>query len=440
MPSVGSWLRAGLLAPLRALLPKNPWVRAFVYLLPIVLLLALFGPALDVVLKLFDLVLRVVEPLLHTTLGRVLLMLGLCTTAGVVSFWLMRKRLRSWRSQAALGRHLAAIADLVGADRRASREQLLRVARYRGPAPDDYPHLVQDAHIKLARLALAADDVDAALGWLARVVEPSLPSELQRSLLQLRLDALRRQGSVLPATLRREALDAIKRFPGDFAILAVLRDLCLDDGDHDAALQWQAKVVDRSPPARAAAERQRWLDMLTEAGARALAAEDLDRARKVTKQLQKAGPEIAAGRLLQGDVHRAAGEHRRAVKADAGVPTPTGLDRIAELLTAHPGAIEPRELLASCPTQGALLLVARELARAGETARAARAARLAAESLGATPTVCAVLAEVLELIGEDAKAELLREQTVTRLLRQAPRPPESEGATHEVGAKQVGEQ
>jgi hypothetical protein len=66
--------------------------------------------------------------------------------------------------------------------------------------------------------------------------------------------------------------------------------------------------------------------------------------------------------------------------------------------------------------QGTLLLVARELARQGESVRAERAARVAAEALGPTATVCAVLAEVLELLGRDDKARLLREQAVARLL------------------------
>ena len=69
--------------------------------------------------------------------------------------------------------------------------------------------------------------------------------------------------------------------------------------------------------------------------------------------------------------------------------------------------------------QGILLVVARELARAGEHSRAERAARMAAEALGPTPTVCGVLAEVLELLGESRKAQLLREQTVSKLLTHA---------------------
>ena len=75
MGKIGSLLRRGIWAPIRAILPKNPWLRVLIYALPFVLLLALFGPALDVVLKLMDLSMRVIEPLLATTLGRILLLL-----------------------------------------------------------------------------------------------------------------------------------------------------------------------------------------------------------------------------------------------------------------------------------------------------------------------------------------------------------------------------
>ena len=73
MGKMGSLLRKGLWAPVKAILPKNPWLRVLCYALPVVLLLALFGPALEVVLKLVDLVIRVIEPMLQTTVGRVIL-------------------------------------------------------------------------------------------------------------------------------------------------------------------------------------------------------------------------------------------------------------------------------------------------------------------------------------------------------------------------------
>ena len=56
---VGDTVRRVLFAPVRALLPKNPWLRVAIYALPIVLLLALFHPALEVVLKLMDFGMRI---------------------------------------------------------------------------------------------------------------------------------------------------------------------------------------------------------------------------------------------------------------------------------------------------------------------------------------------------------------------------------------------
>lgn len=412
----GDAVRRGLLAPIKALLPKNPWLRLLVYALPFVLLLALFSPALDAVVKLLELLLRLLEPLLQTTLGRVLLLLATFTLGGMFAVWLLRGRVREMRAEAALGRHLQAVAALVGGDGRRCRELFLKVARYRGPAPKRYPHVVADSDLKLARLCLERGACDEALGWLSRIVEPGLPAELQRSLLQLRVRCWRRQGGILPAALRAEVARAIERFPKDYVLLGEWRDLVQQDGDAPALAEAQERVVAAAPPAAAARERQRWLEALMSAGQAALAAGDHDAARKVAKKLARADKDGPLAGLLLGDVLRAGGELRQAVRAYGATRSPQGLDRIAELLAAHPGAIDPRELLECCPLQGTLLLVARELARAGEHARAERAARLAAEALGPTATVCAVLAEVLELLGQEGKARLLREQAVARLL------------------------
>ena len=416
MARLGKLAARGLLAPVKALLPKNPWLRVLLYALPILLLLAFFGPALEVVLRLMEFVLQILQPMLQTTVGRILLVMALISVTAAVLCWLLRTRVREMRAEAILGRHLFATAALVSMDRRHSREQFRRVARYRGPTPARYPHVVQDAQLKLARLALEADDVDGALGWLARVVEPGLPKELQRSMLQLRLDALRRQGQVLPATLRREAEAALQRFKGDVVVLRVLRELSETEGKVDEAISRQEQIVANAAPAGHPIEQQRLVDMLSQAGRRALDNGDFDRARKVAHKLQKADPKGGNGSLLAGDVHRAANQPRKAVQLYGKVRSPAGLDRIAELLSERPGAVEIRELLAWCPLQGILLVVARELARAGELDRAKRAARVAAEALGPTPTVCAVLAEVLELLGDRDKASLLREETVARLL------------------------
>ena len=420
MGKVADLMRAGLSAPFRARLPKNPWLRVLVYALPVVLLLALFGPALDVVLKLLDFALRILEPLLQTTIGRVLVLLVVFTLGAALAIWLLRRRVRDMRAEAALGRHLQATAALVGAEAGRSRELFRKVARYRGPVPERYPHLVADANLKLARASLAAGAIDESLGYLASVIEPGLPDELLRSLLQLRVRAWRRQGEVLPGALRREVDAAVERFPQDYGLLCELRELVAAERDPEALAGIAERVCKHAPPAAAASERQRWIDALVAAGAAAVARGDRDACKRLAKKLQHVDKDGPWAGLLLGDMHRAAGDHRQAIRAYGGTRSPTGLDRIAELLGEHPGAVEPRELLECCPLQGTLLLVARELARQGDTARAERAARRAAEALGPTATVCAVLAEVLQMLGQPAKARLLCEQAVVRLLAMPP--------------------
>ena len=416
MGRLGDLVRRGLAAPFKALLPKNPWLRVLVYALPFVLLLALFSPALDAVVRLVEVFGRLLEPLLQTTLGRVLLLLVTFTFGGMVAVWLLRRRVRDMRAEAVLGRHLAAVGALVGHDPRRGRELFRKVARYRGAPPVRYPPVVADAELKLARQALDTGQVEQALGWLSRVVEPGLPEELLRSLLQLRVRAWRRQGEILPGALRGEVERALERFPNDHVLLCEQRDLVAGDGDPAALAAIQERVHQHAPPAAKPRERQRWIEALSAAGAAALAAGERDQVKKLAKKLAVPDKDGPASGLLLGDLQAQAGDHRGAIRTWGATRSPQGLDRIAELLAAHPGVVEPRELLECCPLQGTLLLVARELARQGESARAERAAALAAEALGPTPTVCAVLAEVLELLGQDGKARLLREQTVARLL------------------------
>lgn len=415
MGRIGDLVRRGMFAPIRALLPKNPWLRFLIYALPVVLLLALFRPALDLVLELLRLGIRLLEPLLQTTIGRIVLLIVVFTLGAALAVWLLKNRVREMRGEAVLGRHLLAIGALVGQDTRRCRELFRRVARYRGPAPDRFPHVVADGNLKLARLALDSGQVEAALGWLARVVEPGLPDELVRSLLQLRVRVLALQGEVLPAALRAEIERAVERFPKDYRLLGELRDVLPAAEVHEIAAV-QERVVKVAPPAAAARERQRLLDLLDAAGQRALADGADDVVRKVAKKLAGVDKDGARSGLLLGDLQRKNGELRAAAQAYGATRSPAGLDRLAELLCDHPGAVEPRELLQFCPLEGTLLLVARELARQGNVAAAERAARRAAEALGPTPTVCAVLAEVLGLLGQEERARLLREQAIARLL------------------------
>ncbi|MBL8723948.1 MAG: hypothetical protein JNK49_07875 [Planctomycetes bacterium] len=417
---LGDWVWRGLLAPVRALLPKNPWLRWAIYLLPVLVVLWLLGPALHAVVELLRLLVALFEPLLQSTLGRSLLLLAVFAAGGLGAYGLLRHRVRDLRGEAVVGRHLRAVGALVGSNRRRSRDGFRRVARYRGPLPSGLEWLPAAANLALARLELEAARPAAALACLLRVVERDLPPELVRSLCQLRLTAELQQGALLPAALLAEAEAAVARFPDDAVLLGTLRDLRQQAGDPDGALEAHARLATAVAPLHAPLEQQHLATRIESMARQALAAGDHERARQLAKRLAKLLPDGNAAGLLLGDLHRSTGDLPKALQAYGRTRSAAGLERMAELLAAHPGCVEPRQLLEWCPLQGTLLLVARELARAGERERAERAARLAAEQLGPTPTVCAVLVEVLELLGEGEQAQRLRERTVARLLQAPP--------------------
>lgn len=414
---IGDWVLRGLWAPVRALLPKNRWLRYGLYLVPVLVVLWLVGPALHAVVEILRLLVGLFEPLLQTTLGRSVLLLLVFGAGALCAYGLMRHRVRDLRGEAVVGRQLRAVGALVQSDRRRSRDGFRRVAKYRGPLPAGLEWLPAAANLALARLELESQRPAMALACLLRIVERDLPVELLRSLCQLRLRAQRLQGELLPGALLAEAEAAVARFPDDGGLWAELRELRELAGDAEGALEAHTRLVALVPPVQAAAERQRLCERLEALAREALAAGDLDRARLLAKRLGKLDVETAVSGILGGDLHRAAGDFAKALQAYGRTRSPAGLERMAELLAEHPGCVEPRHLLEWCPMQGTLLLVARELARGGQHEPAERAARLAAERLGPTPTVCAVLAEVLELLGDASQAARLREQTVARLLQ-----------------------
>ncbi|HLQ36240.1 MAG TPA: hypothetical protein VK348_00460, partial [Planctomycetota bacterium] len=311
---MGNLFRKALWAPIRVLLPRNPWLRFVVLALPVLLVLAFLEPAFNLVLKLVDLAMRIVQPLLDTTVGRIVLMLLVTGFGGLLVATLLRGRVREFRARLCLARHLQAVAALLGDQPKRCREQFRRVARYRGPLPAEYRALVQDARLKLARLCLDAGDADEALAWLTRVVEPKLPRELLRSLTQLRVRALRAHGAALPETLVADLEAALQAFPDDYPLHRELRELRHAAGDHAATAALQERVAKMAPAALAARERQQLVADLTWAGEQALAAGDVDTARKCAKKLRATDRDGPAAGLLLGRIQAQAGDLRAAIR------------------------------------------------------------------------------------------------------------------------------
>lgn len=418
MKAESSFLRRAAAKAGKALLPKTWKGKALLYGFPVLVLLALLDPVFGIVHKLFDLAGQVLAPALHTPIGRIVATLLSLAAMLWIAWRLFREQFRSMRCHAILGRHFDATAALLRGDERHAREKLMAICRRRRVRPEQYPWIVQDACLKLARLALDAGRPAETLLWVARCSDPSLPPELDRSRAQLRIAALAAHADSLPETAIAEAREACERHPGDARLWAALRALLLAQGDLRGAAEAQARVAEHAQPAHRRAEQERLCRDALAAGLAALRQGDAERARKLQRTIHKL-PGPSAG-LLAGEILAHKGDHRGAVRAWGETAAPEGLDRIAAFMRERPGCVEPRELLACCPMQGAVLLVARELARLGQHEAALRAVRHAAEQLGPSPTVCLALADTLEQLGEQERAQLLAVEAVQRLLLQEP--------------------
>ncbi len=420
MGKLGDTLGKVVTGPLKALIPKNPWIRLLLIALPILLVLALLEPVLSLFEKGVDMFTRLLAPMLESPGGRLLLLNVLLLAVLAVGFLVLRSRIRQLRSGLVLRRHLDGIAHLVGDQPRRARESFRRVAKSRGVPPSEYPAVVEDAKLKLARIALDEGNADLAIRWLTRVRDRDLPKELQRSLAQLRGQAFLEQGEIDAATLRREIETALDKFGNDTVLLAMLRDLAIQNGDFTGAVSLQERVHKHASPRRQPEERRRLVHVLVQAGDAALEKGEPDAARTLAKRAHKVDPDATAPSVLLGRALLAKGDAKGAVREWGRTRSATGLEQVAKLLDEQPGAVSPRELLEACPVQGAVLLVAREYARRGDTARAERAARQAARELGMSPSVAAVLAEVLELCGRSAEARQITEEAVRRLVAPDP--------------------
>ena len=416
MGKLGDGFRKVIGAPVRALLPKNPLLRALLILIPIALVFGALAPLVDLVTRGLGMIADLIEPMLETTVGRIVLTVLFLALLTLILYRMLRGQIADMRARAALGRHLEGVASLIGAGQQKAETWLEKSARYRGPLPADYPHLVQDANLKLARLALEKQDLDRALHWLARTVERDLPKPLRRSAAQLRCRVLLEQRDVLPETAEKELRDAVKVFKDDWELHRLMRRALLRRGALGEVAEVQELVVRCAPPARSGEERQRLLLDWMAAGEAALVRGELDVARQCAKKGRAVDRDAPGPGCLLGKVQLAEGDARAAITTWGKTKSPEGLDLVAGLLQQQPGLMEPRELLERCPMQGTLLLVAREYARRGEHEMAERAARRAARVLGPTPTVTAVLGEVLGMLGKEREAELLCEKAVVRLL------------------------
>lgn len=416
MGRLGDGVRRVVGAPFRALMPKSLWLRWLIVGVVVLAVLAVLEPVLSLLSRGAQALLGVLTPMLDNPVGRLLLLNGLLLVTAVICWYVLRGRWQRLRSGLLLRRHLDGVAMLVGGQPRRAREHFRRVSQARAAAPAEFAAAKEDAKLKLARIALDDNDANQALAWLERIRQKGLPKELRRSVVQLRAEAYLAQGDVLPETVERDLRESLEQFADDRKVLALLRRVVLERGELEEAAKLQQRILEQATPRDTAAQTQLLVEDLVRAGEASLERGDLAKARVHARKARATDANAAAAGCLLGKIRAAEGDLRAALREWSKVRAPEGLELISAALNRHPGALGPREILEACPTEGGLLLVAREFARNGEHRKALRAARRAARHLGPTPSVAAILAEVLALCGKQDEARQLCEDAVLRLV------------------------
>jgi hypothetical protein len=404
-----SWLRGAW----RRMLPSSLWGKALLVAVPVLLLFAFVNPLVAVLRLLSESVAAVSAPFLRSPAGRLFAVCAALALAGYVAFRLLRERLRALRGGLLLRRHFDALAAWLAGDARRATDLWQRIVKSTAPLPPEYRAVRADAYLKLARLALASEQPGLALAWVLRVPE-GLPPVLERAHAQLRARAVVDAPGSLPATCAHEIGSALARFPDDLVLLRLQRDQFLATADAAGAAEVQERIWRGAEPARAAAERAAAVHTWLTAGAEALARRQYEDVERCLGRARAVDADLAAAQPLEGDLRWAQGDVRAALRAWSRVPGSAGLTRAAGALDDGAHGLTPRDVLECFATEGGLLLAARAFARAGDARRALRAAQQAARRLGPSPTVSAVLADVLRITG-DPGAAAFAEEAVTRL-------------------------
>ncbi len=416
MARLGDLVRRSVMAPFKILLPRSPVARLLILVLLIAVLVAFLEPVLNLVVRGFEGIVRLATPLFDNPVGRLLLVNVLLVVTAIVAWRLLGGRIRRMRTALRLRRHLDAIDALLRGETGRAAALFRTVTRRPGLVPAEYPAIQTDACLKLARLALAEERPNEALAWLTRIRDSDVAPEWKRSVAQLRCRAWIAQGEILPQTVERELRDAVAMHQKDAVLWGLFRDFLASQNRWTEAAEAQQEVLEYTLPAARPAARERLVADWIAAGDEALAAGDLARAKSCCRRARAADPEADEPGLLAGRVALAGGDPKAAIREWGRTRSTRGLEAIGGLLDTTPDVMSPRELMEACPMAGTLLIVARQYARAGDHRKAMRAAQRAARTLGPTPSVVVVLAEVFRLCGDVERARALREEGLLRLV------------------------
>ena len=414
LPLKGLWLALkGLFGPL---FRRYPWLKPVVILLPILVVLALLGPVVDLLVVLLQGLGALLRPLLETALGRFIAVNLLLLLLALLGYILLRGRIYRFIGNYVLARHMEGISQLLQERDKAAAASFRGVVRFSSwldlsRAVPQLPRIKTDASLRLAAIELDRGRVNAALRVLLRIRKGEVAAQARSSYCELLARAYYEHPSLgRPAVRTRlEELAALDK--GNLVVLQALRLTLEADGLWEETARLQKRIVALLPEEKREDGRKELGLFLLRAARRARSREQGDQAGNLAREALKAWPGLDQAQIFLGDLEMEQGAPAKALRRWARAPGLVALDRldllVGEGLIGEEGGrgFTPRNLARAFPYAGILVVLARHWVAAGELRKAANALEKLLEMGDRSPRVLALHGAIQKRMGRDTQAE-----------------------------------
>lgn len=384
---------------LRRLWRTQRWLKWCIYALPVLAVLVLLGPALGVVNQILKLVVGFLLPLVKSSGGRFFLVNLLVGGMALVVYWKGRARLKSVFAFVAMRHFLKGMQFLTGGFiHRAVRsfKKVVRINRFVNletslPA---YREIAADAKVRLAMCYIRLGEADQALKWLELARKDKPPSQVGKTLREVRALAYYRHSTLARETAEKELEAAHHKDPQNLRLNRALLEKAEAEGDEVRALDLMKRIFEAAEGRDRDREARRLVERLHARAAEFVKAGELGRARSLLCEARKVLRYSEPVQLLLGDVELERCSPEAALHAWRRVPGPAARTRVAGLLTTE---IDPRTILKHYPQPDVLIDLATRLKDQGAHDQARRTLEKAL-AMGADPV------EVEKVLGDLAAA------------------------------------
>jgi len=404
---------------------KHPWIRRALIALPFLLVLGFLGPALSAIESLFSLLGELLQPLLETALGRVLLAVLVFFFIGLGIWVFAKERFLDLFRNHALAKHLEGIQLLFLGKKKEAQVCFRKVAKMgrlfdlsKGPASGFGP-LDIDARLKLTRIYLDEGDPQRAFQEIERIPKSMMTRKQTFSYSELRARLYRDHPGHLSETVRQVLEESHRSWPKNGRILALLVQELENQGEIALSVALLEKGISKIEDERKGELTQNLSRLLLLLSKQSLMDGDLKSADHYCRKSLRA-TESQSARLQEVDLKLLKGDAEGAISLLRSLPIPAARKRLQALLEDPEIPLGPRAILEKVPRFDVLILLAEHYLGKDELEKAERTVAILEEEqmppyrLYALKTLCHLKRRKLALAQED----------LTQALRALGQPPE----------------